>query len=65
MMFLIFIPPALFSSGLISSPIVLELLMTVGAAGFVSVAIWHVSKYGENPEVLTQKAGIHIGKPPT
>ena len=49
MMFLIFIPPALFSSGLISSPIVLELLMTVGAAGFVSVAIWHVSKYGENP----------------
>ena len=49
MMFLIFIPPALFSSGLISSPIVLELLMTVGAAGFVSEAIWHVSKYGENP----------------
>ena len=49
MLVAIFFPSALFSTGLINSQLTLEILMTVGAAGFVAMAVWHVSRYGENP----------------
>lgn len=49
MMILIFAPPALFTFGTITNPLLLQALMTVGAACFVIVAVRHVLKYGSNP----------------
>ena len=49
MMIMVFVASALYSTGIISSPLVLEILMTFGAAGFATVSIWQVSKYGDNP----------------
>lgn len=49
MMIAIFVPPALFSVGTITSPLFLQVLMTLGAACFAAMAIHHVKKHGANP----------------
>lgn len=49
MLFIVYIPPALYTTGVITSAIVLESLMTVTALGSVAFAFIQVKKFGQNP----------------
>lgn len=49
MLLLVFLPPPLFTDGVIKSPLILQALMTLGAACFAYMAVRYVMKYGSNP----------------
>ena len=49
MFFIVYVPPALYTTGVITSAIVLEVIMTVLALLSVLFAILQVKRYGQNP----------------
>jgi uncharacterized membrane protein YhfC len=49
MLLVVYIPSALYSTGVITSALVLESLMTLCAAAAAGIAVYQVRKYGSNP----------------
>jgi len=49
MLIIVYVPPALYTLGVITSVLLLEILMTVLAFAAVAFAIVQVKKYGQNP----------------